>query len=77
MKHFVTNSEIQSNVISNCGVHDFRFGEGGLNGEGIYVGTSSNQVNEKQLAELPTDFGQSRILTAWLQIAPTVVPWRR
>lgn len=39
----MTNSEITDNTISNCGVYDYVFDEGGKNGEGIYIGTSSNQ----------------------------------
>lgn len=44
LKQFVTNSEIVDNDVSYCGVHDYRYGGGGKNGEAIYIGTSSNQV---------------------------------
>jgi hypothetical protein len=43
LRYFVTESEISYNTISNCGVYDFVFDDGGKNGEGIYIGTSSKQ----------------------------------
>lgn len=47
MKNFVINSEITGNTISDCGVHAFVFGSDpeNKNGEGIYIGTSLNQVS--------------------------------
>jgi len=46
LKNFVVNAEITENTIRNCGVIDFFFdnGEDGKNGEGVYIGTSINQV---------------------------------
>jgi hypothetical protein len=46
LRYFVTYANIHHNEIRNCGVHDFRFNAGGKNGEGIYIGTSSNQWND-------------------------------
>ncbi|CAM9980487.1 unnamed protein product, partial [Laminaria digitata] len=43
LRHFVTNSFVKDNVISNCGVYDYQYGNGGKNGEAVYVGTSSKQ----------------------------------
>ncbi|CAM9550784.1 unnamed protein product [Choristocarpus tenellus] len=44
IRYFVTHSDIQDNDVLNCGVDDFIFNPGqGKNGEGIYIGTSSNQ----------------------------------
>ena len=44
MRNFVTNSVIQNNEISDCGIYDFRFQFDSVIGEAIYIGTSSNQV---------------------------------
>jgi hypothetical protein len=43
LRYFVQQANIHNNTIQHCGVHDFVFNTGGKNGEGIYVGTSSNQ----------------------------------
>ncbi|CAM9440201.1 unnamed protein product, partial [Choristocarpus tenellus] len=44
LRYFVTHSDIQDNDVQNCGVDDFIFNPGhGKNGEGLYIGTSSNQ----------------------------------
>ena len=43
LRYFVTKAEIAYNTITNCGIHDFVFGAGGKNGEGIYIGTSNKQ----------------------------------
>lgn len=47
LKHFVTNSFVTDNVITNCGIYDYQFDNGGKNGEAVYVGTSSKQVRRK------------------------------
>ena len=48
MRNFVTNSVIQNNDISDCGIYDFVLDneDGSVIGEAIYIGTSSNQVCE-------------------------------
>ena len=43
IRYLASDIEVRDNVISNCGIHAFRFGAEGKNGEGIYIGTSSNQ----------------------------------
>lgn len=50
LKNFVVHAEITGNTITTCGVHDYKFGDAltdtdaDKNGEGIYIGTSINQV---------------------------------
>lgn len=46
LRYFVTGAEIAYNKIRNCGIYDFVFNKGGKNGEGIYLGTSSQQWND-------------------------------
>ncbi|CAM9576150.1 unnamed protein product, partial [Discosporangium mesarthrocarpum] len=48
MRYFITHADIQDNDIQNCGVDDFVFNAntGGKNGEGLYIGTSSNQWSD-------------------------------
>jgi hypothetical protein len=46
MRYFAKNNEISNSVIRNCGIHDFRFGDGGKNGEGIYIGTAPEQLKD-------------------------------
>lgn len=48
LRYFVSNSEIARNKITNCGVADFEFNDGGKNGEGIYIGTAPEQRNDKK-----------------------------
>lgn len=43
LRSFITNAEIVGNHIQGCGRHDFIFPSSVVNGEGIYIGTSSNQ----------------------------------
>jgi hypothetical protein len=52
LRYFITESEIAHNTITNCGVYDFIFDDGGKNGEGVYVGTSSKQWGD---GKNPTD----------------------
>lgn len=47
LRYFAKNNEIAFNTIENCGVYDFQFG--GMkkkNGEGIYIGTVPEQLND-------------------------------
>jgi hypothetical protein len=46
LRYFAKNNEIAYCTFLNNGVYDFKFNEGGKNGEAIYVGTSSNQWND-------------------------------
>lgn len=45
LKNFVTGAVISNNTIDGCGIWDYEFDQGGKNGEGIYIGTSSKQVS--------------------------------
>ncbi|CAN0460262.1 unnamed protein product, partial [Discosporangium mesarthrocarpum] len=45
LRFFVTHTDIQNNDIKDCGVADFIYSNGeDKNGEGVYIGTSSKQV---------------------------------
>ncbi len=46
LRYFAQNNEVAYCTISNCGIYDFKFGGGGDNGEGIYIGTAANQVDD-------------------------------
>src|SRR6266508_1842739 len=46
LRYFAQHNEISGSVVTNCGVHDFRFGAGGKNGEGIYIGTAPEQRSD-------------------------------
>ena len=46
IRSFVTNAEIVGNKIDGCGRHDFMFPSSTVNGECVYVGTSSNQWDD-------------------------------
>lgn len=47
MRYFVTNAAFFGNHVENCGVYDFVFGKmKAVNGESLYVGTSSNQIGD-------------------------------
>jgi parallel beta-helix repeat protein len=43
LRYFAKHNEVAYSHFENTGIHDFRFGAGGKNGEAIYVGTSNNQ----------------------------------
>lgn len=43
LRYFAQNNEIAYNTIGPCGVHDFKFADGGKNGEAIYIGTAPEQ----------------------------------
>ena len=44
LKYLASGADISGNTIGPCGVHDFRFGAGGKNGEGVYIGTAPEQL---------------------------------
>ncbi len=52
LRYFAVENEISHSTIENCGVYDFRFKDGGKNGEGIYIGTAPEQRND---GNNPTD----------------------
>ncbi|CAN0370532.1 unnamed protein product [Pylaiella littoralis] len=43
LKDYVVNANITGNTIQNCGIYDYEFPSDEKNGEGVYIGTSSNQ----------------------------------
>lgn len=45
-RYRITHSTLSYSTITNCGVYDFKFNGGGKNGEGVYVGTALNQLND-------------------------------
>jgi hypothetical protein len=46
LRYHAQNNEVAHSNFQNCGVHDFRFKDGGKNGEGIYIGTSPKQLGK-------------------------------
>ncbi len=46
LRYFAHNNEISQNTIGPCGVADFKFPSDNKNGEGIYLGTSSEQWSD-------------------------------
>ncbi|CAM9436746.1 unnamed protein product [Ectocarpus sp. 8 AP-2014] len=43
LKDGVSNAKIFSNTITNCGIHDYMFESGDMNGQGVSIGTSSDE----------------------------------
>lgn len=48
-RYFVTQTEVSGCTIQHCGKHSFEEGGGGKVGEGIYVGTALDQVNDNKV----------------------------
>ncbi|MET9273968.1 right-handed parallel beta-helix repeat-containing protein [Kribbella sp. NPDC003557] len=46
LRYLITNADVHDNTVGPCGVYDFKFGDGGKNGEGIYLGTAPEQQGE-------------------------------
>ncbi len=46
LRYFAHDNEIAYSTFKNTGVYDFKFKDGGKNGEVIYLGTSSTQWND-------------------------------
>ena len=46
LRYFAHNNEVAYNTITNCGAYDFKFNQGGKNGEGIYIGTAPEQLDD-------------------------------
>lgn len=55
MKYFSRKNEVAHTKIKGCGVYDFKFQDGGKNGEGVYIGTAPEQVAEGHNATMDTD----------------------
>ena len=48
-RYFVTHAEVQGCTIQKCGREDFEHGGGGKVGEGIYLGTALDQVDDNKV----------------------------
>ncbi|MFZ4660522.1 MAG: extracellular solute-binding protein [Caldilineaceae bacterium] len=46
LRYFAHRNEIAYSTFTTCGLLDFAFGDGGKNGEAIYIGTSSSQWDD-------------------------------
>ena len=46
LRYFAQKNEIANNTIGSCGAFDFKFNDGGKNGEGIYIGTAPEQLSD-------------------------------
>lgn len=46
LRYFAQDNEIAYNTFFNCGRYDFAFKDGGKNGEGVYIGTAPEQVED-------------------------------
>jgi hypothetical protein len=46
LRYLITNADVHDNTVGPCGVYDFKFDDGGKNGEGIYLGTAPEQQGE-------------------------------
>ncbi|CAM9787554.1 unnamed protein product, partial [Laminaria digitata] len=58
-RYFVTHAEVQGCTIQNCGKEDFEDGGGGKVGEGIYLGTALDQVNDNKAPEVKLRSGSA------------------
>ncbi|MBI1863419.1 DUF1565 domain-containing protein [Candidatus Microgenomates bacterium] len=59
LRYFSHDNEIAHNIISTCGIVDFRFNGGGKNGEGIYVGTAPEQRGQNGAPTTDPDITQN------------------
>jgi hypothetical protein len=46
LRYFAQKNEISNNTITRCGTRDFLFDGDGKNGEGIYIGTAPEQLDD-------------------------------
>ena len=58
LRSFITNAEVVGNKIEGCGRHDFAFQSSSVNGEAIYVGTSSNQWDDGKNSKAGPDLSK-------------------
>ncbi|MET8327783.1 right-handed parallel beta-helix repeat-containing protein [Streptomyces sp. NPDC005181] len=59
VRYLVTGADIFGNTITNCGVADFKFGGGGKNGEGIYLGTAPEQQGANGAPDAAPDISKN------------------
>lgn len=59
LRYLVTGAEVDDNTITNCGVADFKFGGGGKNGEGIYLGTAPEQQGANGAPDAAADISRN------------------
>ncbi|MEE1740415.1 right-handed parallel beta-helix repeat-containing protein [Streptomyces sp. BE147] len=59
LRYLVTGAEVDGNTITNCGVADFKFGGGGKNGEGIYLGTAPEQQGANGAPDAAADISRN------------------
>jgi len=55
LRYFASRNIIAYSTFRACGVHDFRFGAGGKNGEAIYIGTSPEQIRHRDMPTSDVD----------------------
>jgi hypothetical protein len=55
LRYFARRNEIADSTFRTCGLYDFRFGEGGKNGEGVYIGTAPEQQGENGAPDAARD----------------------
>ncbi|CAM9341807.1 unnamed protein product, partial [Laminaria digitata] len=58
-RYFVTHAEVQGCTIQKCGREDFERGGGGRVGEGIYLGTALDQVDDNKAPEIKLRSGKA------------------
>lgn len=59
VRYLVTGADISENTITDCGVADFRFGGGGKNGEGIYLGSAPEQQGANGAPDAAPDISRN------------------
>ncbi|MBM7439477.1 right-handed parallel beta-helix repeat-containing protein [Streptomyces sp. HB132] len=59
LRYLVTGAEVDDNTITDCGVADFKFGGGGKNGEGIYLGTAPEQQGANGAPDAAADVSRN------------------
>ncbi|QNS07854.1 DUF1565 domain-containing protein [Streptomyces xanthii] len=59
LRYLVTGADVSGNTISDCGVADFRFGGGGKNGEGLYLGTAPEQQGDNGAPDAAPDVSKN------------------
>lgn len=46
LRYLAEDAEVAGNRIGPCGIYDFKFNGGGKDGEGVYIGTSPEQLGQ-------------------------------